>query len=290
MMLLFCGALVLRGRLPRAPGGTASAATAPRVVCLLPQGTEILLAMGCGDHLAAVSNVDNAPGAAGLPRVGDYQQIDWERLAALHPRWIVTHYGPGHEPAGFAERAAAVGAEPLNLLTETLEGPDEKSTVYYAIKTLGDACGEPAKARAAGQRLAAQVQAVRLRWKQAPPVRALLVIGSDGTTLAGPGTFLDEALTIAGGRNAAGDLHFRYPSVDREQLRAMKPDVIVQLLPSATPQVLADARAKWEALAELPAVRNHRVISMTDWYLLLPGYHVGELAQSLGEALHGGKP
>src|SRR5262245_22647095 len=95
-------------------------AKSPRIVSLLPQATEIIVSIGCGDHLAAVSNYDADPRVAHLPRVGDYQTIDWETIAQCEPGWIVTHYGNWHTPTGFIERAQKLGIERLNVVTETL--------------------------------------------------------------------------------------------------------------------------------------------------------------------------
>jgi len=274
----------------RQPGFTRLVANAktPRVVSLLPQATDILLSMGCGDHLVAVSNVEDAPNLKDLPRVGDYQMIDWETISALAPQWIVTHYGPGRTPAGFVERAQSIGASQLNLQTETLDGPDKAATIYHAIEELGKACNEPAKAAAAIAALREKLAAIRDRVAGQPPVPALIVVGPDGTSVAGKGTFLSELLELSGGVNLAAGLASRYPNVDREQIMAMKPQVILQLMPNATPRVIAQAKSFWSSYGDVPAVKNNRVVQLTDWYMLLPGYHVGEIAGKFADAMHPG--
>ena len=37
---------------------------------------------------------------------------------------------------------------------------------------------------------------------------------------------------------------------------------------------------------QLPAVKNNRVYILSDWYVLQPGSHVGELAEKFAEILH----
>jgi iron complex transport system substrate-binding protein len=273
------------GRQTNFAGLVANAKT-PRVVSLLPQATDILISMGCGDHLVAVSNVDDAPDVKNLPRVGDYQTIDWETISELSPQWIVTHYGPDRTPAGFMQRAQAIGASQLNLLTETLDGSDKSASIYDAIAELGKACNEPAKAARAAAALRAKLTDVHDRVAGESLTPALIVIGPDGTSVAGKNTFLSELLFVAGGVNVAADLASRYPNVDREQILAMKPQVILQLLPNASPQVLAQAKEFWLSCGEAPAVKSNRVVQLTEWYMLLPGYHVGEIAGKFAEALH----
>jgi ABC-type Fe3+-hydroxamate transport system substrate-binding protein len=263
-----------------------SAAKSPRIVSLLPQATDILEGIGCGDHLVGVTGVDADPRTASLPRVGDYETTDWETIAALHPAWIITHYGHDRTPAGFVQHADAIGARQLNLLTETLSGPDETLTIYYAIGELGRACNEPDKAAAGAARLRAQLAAVHARVAGETIVPALIVIGQEGTMAAGRDSYLSELLDIAGGVNVAGGVDARYPRLDREQIVALHPEVIVQLLPKASPQVASQARAFWASLPDVPAVKNGRIVQLTQWYAMLPGYHVGDVAEEFAAALH----
>ena len=260
----------------------------PRIVSLVPSATDILMGMGCGDHLVAVSNFDSDPSVAGLPRVGDYQTTDWERITQLRPSVIVTRYNPRSIPAGFVQRADAIGASRLNLQTETLQGPDPSATIYYAIDQLGQACHEPKKAAEAQARLRSQIRAVRDRVRGGAPVPTLIVIGAEGTMVAGKETFLNELLEIAGGVNVAAGLSPRYPSVDREQILAFHPSVILQLLPDASPQLRAQAARNWLPLKDLPAVRDGRVKQLTAGYVMLPGIHVAETAGAFADALHPG--
>jgi ABC-type Fe3+-hydroxamate transport system substrate-binding protein len=280
VMLLFIGRVARRGN------PATHRAKEPRIVSLLPQATDIIVSIGCGDHLVAVSNYDIDPAVGSLPHVGDYQTTDWETIASLRPQWIITHYGPGHTPAGFIERADALHARRLNFQTETLDGPDKTLTVFYAIDELGKACNEPQKAADASAALRAHLSAIRARAAGMKPVPALIVIGAEGNMVAGKDTFLNELLELAGGSNVAGGFSVRYPQIDREQILLMKPQVILQLLPGASPQMVAQAQRFWESLPNVPAVKNGRVMQMRDWYMLLPGYHVGDIAEQFANALH----
>src|SRR5215203_801101 len=61
------------------------------VASLSPAATEILIGMGAGERLVAVSNFEPPRELTDkLPRVGDYQTTDWERLANLRPGVMVT--------------------------------------------------------------------------------------------------------------------------------------------------------------------------------------------------------
>ncbi|MDB5173421.1 MAG: Vitamin transporter, B12-binding component BtuF [Phycisphaerales bacterium] len=272
------------------PQPAAKVVKDPRVVSLVPAATDLLIGMGCGDHVVAVSNYESDPRVAALPRVGDYQTTDWEKIIGLRPKVLITQYAPDRIPPGFVSRAHAIGAENTNLQSDTLEdktAPGEpRQSIYGAIEQLGRACNEPTKAAAAEAKLRAQIDAVRRRSAGEPRVRALIVIGGDGTMVAGKNTYLTELLEAAGGTNAAEQLAARYPVLDREQVLALRPEVVLQLVPKASPQVLEQASRVWKTMPDMPAVKDGRVYQLTEMYVTLPGYHIGDLAEQFVDALH----
>ena len=264
-----------------------AAATAPRaadrpaVASLSPAATDILLGIGAGAHLVGVSNFDaERAGTAGLPRVGDYRTQDWEKLARLRPDKMIIQLHQDRTPAGLRDRASGLGIELVNVQIDTLDD------VFAAIPRLAAAVGEREKGEAALKGLREQFDTVRQRVAAAPRVRALVVVDVGGRSVAGPGTFLHDILTAAGGDNAAAALGNPWPTVDREKIAQLRPQVVIHLLPQASPQVRAQAEQFWAAMPDLPAVKNKRVHYLTDWYVLLPGYHLGALAEQFALILH----
>lgn len=267
-----------------APGCHKRAVSSPRqarvptVASLVPAATDLLLGMGAADHLVAVSNFDHDPQTADLPRVGDYQQTDWEKLAGLRPNLIVTQFDTGHTPGGFAEQRARIGATQINLKIERL--PD----IDLAIATLGAAIEEPSKAAALSRRIRDELESVRHSVAGLPPVSTLLVVGATGLDVAGRDTFLDDLLNVAGGQNATRT--HRYVTIDREALAALEPQAILQLLPDADERTVAEARAFWDTFPDIPAVKEHRVWQLTQSFIMQPGSHVAQAAAIFARKLH----
>jgi iron complex transport system substrate-binding protein len=114
----------------------------------------------------------------------------------------------------------------------------------------------------------------------------MLARDEQGYALIAGNTFADELLTIAGGKNVAEDFKTRYPNVDRERVIELSPRAIIQLMPDASPQVIEQAKANWAQLPNLPAVKDHRVYILNDWYVLQPGSHVGDVAEQMAKVLH----
>jgi iron complex transport system substrate-binding protein len=193
---------------------------------------------------------------------------------------MIIQLHPERTPAGLRDRAKDLGIELVNIQIDDLED------VFEAIPHLAAAVEERQKGEAALRRLREQFDTVRHRVAAAPKVRAIVVVDVGGRSVAGPGTFLHDILTAAGGENGAESLGNPWPTVDREKIAQLRPQVVIHLLPQASPQVLRQAEQFWAAMPELPAVKNQRVHYLTDWYVLLPGYHLGALAEQFALILH----
>lgn len=280
------GAIVAGMLLARCGPGTdehSNQAGPVRIASITPAGTDLVIGLGAGDDLVGVSNYDDdREGTAGKARVGDYQTIEWEKLAVLKPNILILQYSQDRVPADIKQRCDANGIRVVNLKLDTIE------EIYTGLETLGAAIGQPQKGRDAANAMKAKLDAVRARVAGLPRVRTLIVTGDESFSLAGPGEFLDQLLQIAGGQNVAAPLGKPYPSVDREMLLSLSPDVVIRLVPDGDkkPQVLAQGQRMWDSLADLPAVKNHRVYVLTDWYSELPGFRVGEMAEKFADILH----
>jgi iron complex transport system substrate-binding protein len=257
----------------------ATKAKHPTVASLVPSATDLILGMGAGDHLVAVSNYDREPGAAKLPRVGDYQTIDWEKVAQLRPNVIITFYGPGHTPPGFAERTRELGMQNVNLQFNRL------TDVFEALGTLGYAISEREKAQALGERLRAAIDALRPKTasRASKRVRAVIVTDPSGQDFAGRDNYLNDLLETVGGENAV--TASGYVALDREAIAALKPDVVLHLLPGADEAATAHAKAFWDSFPNMPAVRNGGVHLFTEAYMMMPGVHVADVAAKFAAAI-----
>jgi iron complex transport system substrate-binding protein len=284
--LLMCLAMIACGCEKRAEQpATTTPATGPSglptVASLVPAATDLILGMGAGDQLVAISNYDlDRDETKNLPRVGDYQNYDWEKLSQIHPDLMIMFYDPDRMPAGLREHIDALHAELINVKTERL------SDIFSAITMLGEKLRQPEKARQASAALKQTLDDVQSRVGGQTPVPTLIVTSDEGTLACGPDTFLTDLLQIAGGKNVITSNTPRYPQLEREQIIKLAPEAIIQLLPNATPAMQEQAAKFWQALPDVPAVKNKRICVLTDWYVVQPGYNVGKLAEQFAKCLH----
>lgn len=241
--------------------------------------------MNAADKLVAVSNFDDRQDIKSLPRVGDYQQIDWEKLASLKPSVMVIQMHPDRMPPGLVQQAQALGIKLVNIRIDSL------ADVFTAARQLGDeALADPTAGKTLAESIQKQLDAIRDRVKDKPRVRTLIVVDSAGQYVAGRGGFLSDLLDLAGAENVIPAESGQYPSIDRETLLALRPDVVLQLLPGASQQVLEKAQTTWATLPGLPAVKSGRVYTITDWFVHHPSNYVAATAEIFAGKLHPTNP
>lgn len=248
------------------------------VVSLSPAATDLIVAFGAADQLIGVSTFDNDPAVASLPKVGDYENVDWERIATIRPRKMIVQMAKNRIPDGMKQRANELGVTLVDVQIDRL------IDVHLEITRLGNELKRNEDAKKLADTFREELDEVRREWMDSPKVKTLLVTSDGGTGIAGTKTYLDDVLQIAGGENVAG--HDGYFQADKEMLITMKPEVIVQLLPDATPAQIESAQKFWSSLPTIPAVANDRILIVTDSWSLKPGPKLGELAQKISRHLH----
>ena len=250
-----------------------------RIVALTPSLVETLFALGLGDRVVGVGDYTYWPDAAvRKPHLGGLFNPNLERIVSLRPDLAVL--GP-------SERDLAAKLRPLKI--DVLIVPNETlADVERSFYTIAVHCDVPE----AGKRLAAEWRAgLAPRPLPGPPLKVMLSVGrSPGRlgeiTVAGHGTFLDELLGRLGAVNAFADAPTLYPQIGVEEIVARKPDVVLELRSDPqTPEQVAAIVRDWQALPEVPAVRNHAVEVVAGSFVLLPGPRLPQLYRAMREAL-----
>lgn len=264
-----------RAALPESFTAVDDRAPAPRrVVCLVPSATELVFALGAGDRVVGVSTYDDyPPEVTRLPRIGGMTNPSFEGIAALRPDAIVGVEGPTDLTA--LRRLRSLG---IRVVVPRVESIEE---VLSGVDLFGRLLRRAPEAAALRRRIAGELDAVRARVAGRPRPRTLVVLGRRPLVVAGPGSWIDEVLTLSGGANVvtAGG---RYPTIPRESLAALAPEAILDLTGHADG---AQLQGELDGV-DLPAVRNHRVTRLSDPMFLRPGPRVTEAARQIAAALH----
>lgn len=204
-----------RGKEPAAAVMQRADAPARRIVSLAPSVTETLFALGAGDRVVGVTRFcDYPPQAATLAKVGGLTDVDVEMVLSLEPDLVLGVQSRTAEPLRRTLSKAGIRAEFLDV--ETL------AEVQSSFRRVGELVGK---------QQSAEQMAAELEKRRTPPVedapRVLVLFGRDPWIGAGPGTFADEMIRAAGGRNALADFDAQYPSLDAERMTTVKPDLVI---------------------------------------------------------------
>ena len=263
--------------------GVASAQDRPhRIVSLVPATTEMLFAMGAGDRIAGISNYDHfPPEAERLPRLGGLLDPNVERLLAVKPDLVIV-YGTQSE---LRRQLDSAGIPMFSYVHRGL------ADITETIRTLGARVGSEREARALADRMEKQLASIRSRVAGRPRPKTLLVFGREPGSLrridaSGGYGFLHDILDTAGGADALGDIARESVQMSAEMVLARAPDVIVELrYARGDTAAAADLRA-WDALASVPAVKNHRVFILQGEEFVVPGPRVAAATERLARTLH----
>ncbi len=138
---------------PTAPTTAAASlpsANVPRIVSLVPAATLNLVLIGGTERLVGVTKYDEIylpegerGGGAGLPVVGDYIDINYERLVGVHPTAVIVQMDEGMIPEKLRALAAEDHFEIVNITMDTLDD------LWNTVEILGRVSGRVDAAAAA---------------------------------------------------------------------------------------------------------------------------------------------
>ena len=225
-----------------------------RIVSLAPSVTEILFALGLGDRVVGVTDFcDYPPAAAARPRIGGIINPDLEKIVSLHPDLAVaTMSGNLRDDA---ERLERLGIPVYTIGTPTVPA------MLVTLRAVGDLLGASQPAATLASSLQARIDAVRSAAVARRRPRTLYVIEPDPLIAPGGGTFLGEALAIAGADLVTADSTAGWAQYDIEKVIGWKPEVI--LTPEANREWArrVPGMDRWKGV---PAVAARRVFVISD--------------------------
>lgn len=246
---------------------------ATRVVSLMPTVTDLVIALGHADRLIARTEYDVDPRIAQLPSIGGGLTPSVEWLASQRPDLVVSW--PDNASRSLVGKIEALGIPVYTARTEVV------ADALRTIRNLGVLLAATSSADSLARSLTAALDSIRAAAAGKRPVRAAYVLAVQPPTVAGPGTFIDELIRIAGGENVFGDITRPWPEVNLEEIIRRDPDVIILARESASdPQLLLRTLPGWR---ELSAVRSGRVHRVSPDYFNRSGPYMPRAARELSQ-------
>jgi iron complex transport system substrate-binding protein len=249
-----------------------------RIVSIGPSNTEFLFALGAGDRVVGTDDFSDEPAAAKTKEHVGGVKVSLEKVVSLKPDLIVTvKFSDGTIEALTQTNTAVLVVDPQNA-----------ADVARTATILGQAVG------ANGAKLAADIQArldaVRAKTANAAKPKVFHEIDASDLTkmyTVGPGSFINDLITIAGGANIAATAKTQYPTISAEEVVRADPEVVVLADASfGTTAEQVAGRPGWSALS---AVKNKRVYAVAPAFDNLfnrPGPRLGQAAEEYAKLVH----
>ena len=260
-----------------AVGNTVTIDAEPeRIISLAPGHTETLYALGLGDRVVGVTEYCNyPPEATEKPMVGGFSNIDLEQVVGLEPDLVL---------ATSMHVAETVPALQEHGVTVFVADPQTVLEVLETTRTIGQITGQDEAAKVLIARMQERIDAVQETIGDAPRPKVFWELGPELYT-AGPGSFLNDLILVAGGENVAADADSPWPQLSMEAIVLKDPDVVVLADHNygETAEMVKE-RPGWKDIA---AVREGRIIEITnDDIVSRPGPRIVEGLEFLAQAFH----
>ena len=257
-----------------------------RIVSLAPSLTETLFALGLGDRVVGVTRYCAHPSEVeDIPKIGGHLDPNFEAIVSLEPDLVV---------AIPSSRENRLRLEALDIRVLEVDQSDVEA-VLESVNSVADACGVSERGSALRAELEGKLARVASAVAGASRPRTVVVVGhqvGEGAVrsvwAAGPDTFYEGVVQIAGGRNAVDGGIARYPELSREGLAALDPDVLLDVIAGLEERKLDpdEVRERWMQLSELRAAREDRVYVLAGDQMVVPGPRLPEMVEAVARALH----
>jgi len=218
-----------------------------RIISHVPPITEILFALGLGDRVVGVSDFCDYPEAAQTKAsIGDYYNPSIEKIVALEPDLVLTD---GHSDS-------IDGLEGLGIPRVVID-PQDFDGIFRDIELLGQITGVAEIARQVIDDMEQAISGVvdQVAGKDRP--RVLYIIDATDLSLpwtAGPGSFIDYLINMAGGDNVAAAAESAWVQLSIEEVVNVDPEIII------VPTAHGTAFTTLEVLQEHPGWRETTAI------------------------------
>lgn len=245
-----------------------------RIVSLSPATTEILFALGIGDRVVGVTEACDYPAeAAKKPKIGGAYNMSVEKVQSQSPDLVIAFGTVNEKPIAALEQAS---------IQTFVVDAKTVAEIYVAIRLLGKATGTEEQAENLANEMERKLGALQKATESYEPKPGVLIVhDTNPIYTTGPGSYLDEAIKIAGGKNVI-DETLPGNTLSPEKGVELIPDVIL-----CSPELRVKLRAIPGWADAIPAVMNNKYFSPSEaGTLTRPGPRLTQAIEELARYLH----
>ena len=247
--------------------------TPRRVVSLNPATTDLIFALGAGDRLVGRTHWDVYPAAAiAVPDLGSGIRPNVEAVLGARPDLVILYASRDNRAAASELRAAGVNTLSLKI--------DHIADFTRASKTIARLLGDSVRGIIVADSVERTLKRVRAATQRLQKPTVFWHIWDAPLITIGSGSYMNELIEIAGGKNVYGDMAETSPAVSIEDVLKRDPRFIITG-PEGSKKIVRDPR--W---SQAPAVKQNRILVVDTAIVGRPSVRLGEAAESLARLLH----
>ena len=248
-----------------------------RIVSMAPSVTETLFAVGAGRRLVGVTTADDyPPEVESIEKVGDYRGPNVEKVISQNTDLMILSY-EGTTKGYADDMQEKTGAKVVVINPKTVD--EAISSVGLVAKVVG----EQERGRVVEERLRSELKRIEDAVAGEPEPTVFYEVWGDPLQTAGPGSFIDDAIELAEGKNIAADTGEAYPEYSKEVLLQKNPDYY---LAARSAGVTAEEISQRPGYSALSAVEDGRVVVVNDDLIVRPGPRIVDGVREIAEAIH----
>jgi iron complex transport system substrate-binding protein len=195
------------------------AADVRRIVSLAPNLTETLYALGLGDRIAGDTDYCDYPKeATAKPHVGGPMNPSIEAIVALRPDLVLATTSINRVET--VDALARVGISVYVSDPHTVEG------LLAGIRNIADITGASASGKSVVDDLQARLDSLHATLNGRTPSRVLFVVWSSPLISVGQGTFIADALKLAGAQSVVKSTK-NWPEMSMEEVVRLRPEYLI---------------------------------------------------------------
>ncbi|MBU4483796.1 ABC transporter substrate-binding protein [bacterium] len=224
-----------------------------RIVSLKPNITDILLAIKADGDIVGITSYCQWNSEKTRPTiVADYTNIEIERVIALKPDLIISSRENSDQKDISTLKNMGIKALLLDF--------NSIGSTLASIRTLGEKLDRKKEAQALLNRFSILLNGYKNSKRE---TKVLLVLGQKPLIVAGPKSFLGEAIEAAGAYNAVGSTSVKYPNFSTEMLIGANPGIIIDMSMGSENRKLWQHRLNWwNQFTTINAVRDNKIFQL----------------------------
>ncbi len=253
--------------------------TPEKIISLAPSATEILFALGLGDRVVGVDAYSDYPAETqNIEKIGDFDGPNIEKILDLKPDLVIA----GNK----LQEKTIQQLEDLKVPTVAVES-STFDNIYGSIQLVGKVTGAQDQAQELVDSMMKKVEGIKEKVKDAekPTVYYVMSYGEMGNWTSGPGSFINDLMTLAGGDCVTKDGGAPWMEYSLETLIEKDPDVLIVSSDMGTEANLEELK-NTNGYKDLTAVKEGKVYMVDANLVTRPGPRIVDGLEAIAKVLH----